>query len=134
MQYPAKHILIRFTCICALLVFGSTFIYASQREYQREGLQRANNFIATAKNLTGKTKEEVVKEIGMPDSNIVVGSLETWRYRKLFGRYQRRKFFFGHVSFTWEVKLELVFNEGVVQSDTSTRPREVHRKRYDDTH
>jgi len=127
----SRNVFIPFVCICVFLAVATPAIYASQTANKNQGRKKADEFVATAKALVGKTKEDVIREIGMPDSTSVAGGYESWKYRRLFGAYQRRKAIFGHISYTWQVTLEIVLHEGTVQNSTPSEATEVHRNSGD---
>jgi len=98
-----------------------------------ESKKDAQAFVQTASTLVGKKKEDVIIAIGLPDSAGNADRIEFWKYRKLFGDYRRRRGIFGHISLSWEVRLDLIFKDGVVLSAKPSAIREVHRERGEET-
>jgi len=115
------------TFFVAIILIGPAAHGNSQGAIREEGEKAARAFTQTALALVGKNKEEVITAIGMPDTTANADKFECWRYRKLFGEYRRSKLIFGHVSQSLEVRLELVFKDGVVISAKPSDIKEVHR-------
>jgi hypothetical protein len=107
----------------------SSAAYGGQTAQKNEGKKDAQDFVQRASTFVGKSREDVITAIGPPDSTINSDRMEYWRYRKLFGEYRRRKVIFGHISLSWEVKLELVLKDGVVLSAKPSPIQEVPRQR-----
>jgi hypothetical protein len=116
----------------AITLIGSA-TYGGQTAQKKEGKKDAQAFVEAVPSLVGKSRDDVITAIGPPDSTVNSGTMECWKYRKLFGEYRRRKVIFGHISLTWEVRLELVLKDGAVLSAKPSGIQEVHRQRGDVT-
>jgi hypothetical protein len=116
-------------CLFIALALAGSIAAGGQSAIKREGKNDAEAWVQLALALTGKTRDDAIAALGAPDSTVKSDQVEYWKYRRLFGAYRRKKAIFGHISLSWEVRLELVFKDGTVASVKTSGVREVHRQR-----
>ena len=119
------------TTALAILIATAIAPVTAQASTRNESNKAAKAFVEKFKTLVGKSKEEVVIQVGTADTVEKTENLEVWKYRKLFGNYQEKTAIFGRLSKTWEVKLELVFKDGIVVASKPGPINETRLQRAD---